>query len=57
MRGELTDDSWRRIEPLLSEGSSRGGQWKDPGHGRHPLRCSRIWHVRNVPPLSPPILL
>ena len=28
-RGELTDEAWGRIAPLLPEGGRRGGRWKD----------------------------
>jgi len=28
-RGELTDESWARIAPLLPENGRRGGRWRD----------------------------
>ena len=28
-RGELTDEVWKRIAPLLPENGRRGKQWKD----------------------------
>ena len=28
-RGEITDEAWERIAPLLPEGGRRGGRWKD----------------------------
>ncbi|MDP9440089.1 MAG: transposase, partial [Actinomycetota bacterium] len=28
-RGEITDEAWARIEPLLPAGGRRGGRWKD----------------------------
>ena len=28
-RGELTDEAWERIAPLLPENGRRGKQWKD----------------------------
>lgn len=28
-RGEITDEAWGRIAPLLPEGGARGGRWKD----------------------------
>ena len=28
-RGELTDEAWARIAPLLPENGRRGGRWRD----------------------------
>ncbi len=28
-RGEITDEVWGQIAPLLPEGGRRGGRWKD----------------------------
>jgi transposase len=28
-RGEITDEAWERIAPLLPEGGTPGGRWKD----------------------------
>ena len=28
-KGELTDEAWARIAPLLAENGRRGGQWRD----------------------------
>jgi len=28
-RGEITDNAWEQIAPLLPENGQRGGQWQD----------------------------
>jgi hypothetical protein len=28
-KGELPDEAWARIAPLLAENGRRGGQWRD----------------------------
>ena len=28
-KGELTDEAWARIAPLLPENGRRGGRWRD----------------------------
>jgi transposase len=45
-RGELTDEAWERIAPLLPENGRRGKQWKD-----HPEVVNGIlWRIRTGAP-------
>jgi transposase len=41
-RGEITDEAWERIAPLLPEGGRRGGRLKD----HRPVVNGILWKLR-----------
>src|SRR5688500_3705632 len=45
-RGEITDEAWERIEPLLPEGSTPGGRWKD----HRTILNGILWRLRTGAP-------
>jgi transposase len=45
-RGELTDEAWERIAPLLPENGRRGKQWKD----HRTIVDGILWKVRTGAP-------
>src|SRR5688500_3042 len=45
-RGEITDEAWERIEPLLPEGSTPGGRWKD----HRTILNGILWKLRTGAP-------
>jgi transposase len=48
-RGEITDQAWQQIEPLLPEYGKSGGQWRDQRRRNVVHRCmSRIKQWRGI---------
>ena len=45
-RGELTDEAWGRIEPLLPKNGRRGKQWKD----HREVINGILWRIRTGAP-------
>jgi transposase len=45
-RGELTDEAWERIVPLLPENGRRGKQWRDPRE----IVNGILWRLRTGAP-------
>ena len=45
-RGELTDEAWERIAPLLPENGRRGKQWRD----HREVVNGILWRIRTGPP-------
>jgi transposase len=45
-RGELTDEAWKRIAPLLPENGRRGKQWKD----HRKVVNGILWRIRTGAP-------
>jgi transposase len=45
-RGELTDETWARVEPLLPEGGWRGGRW----HEHRTVTNGILWKLRTGAP-------
>jgi transposase len=47
-RGEITDQAWQEIEPLLSEYGQSGGQWRD----HRTVINGILWKLRTGSPWS-----
>ena len=45
-KGELTDEAWSRIAPLLPENGRRGGRWRD----HHEVVNGILWKLRTGAP-------
>ena len=45
-KGELTDEAWARIAPLLPENGRRGGRWRD----HREMMNGILWKLRTGAP-------